>query len=96
MNPLFHPIRYKIIKLLLIRQPISCKEVAEALDIDEETASFHLAKLDIEKLVISEMKENEKYYKLNEDELFLCLEEAQDEIRKMIRKLYMNKRWEVR
>mgnify|MGYP000073552440 CR=1 FL=1 len=91
MNPLFHPIRYRIIKLLLVRQLTSCKEVAEALDIDEDTASFHLAKLDIEKLVISEAREGEKCYRLNEDELFLCLEEAQDEIRRMIRKLYMNR-----
>lgn len=91
MNPLLHPIRYRIIKLLLIRQPISCEEVAEALDIDEETASFNLAKLDVEGLVMSEVQDGERYYRLYEDELALCLEEARDEMNRMIRKLRMNK-----
>ena len=85
INPLFHPIRYRIIKLLLMHQLMHYKEVARELDIDEEVALFHLAGLELMGIVQSEFKNEVKLYSLNWGKLLPYLEDARQEIERIKR-----------
>ncbi|MGQ3740886.1 ArsR/SmtB family transcription factor [Bacillus sp. Fil] len=69
LRALGHPVRLRIVQLLINKGSLNVSELQRLLDMRQSTVSQHLIKLKMDKIVSYERKGTEIYYKVEDEKV---------------------------